>query len=52
MRRIDAEEAYGYVCDCRVRQDPVESLCPSCRRHREDMDSNEEQDNEADVHKD
>ena len=53
MKRLEMEERYGHMCDCRIWDDPVEDLCPFCRRRREDIEAQrEEEDNEADVHKD
>ena len=46
MNRLELEDKYGHVCDCRIKDDPPESLCGSCRRIREDQDS----DQEGDVH--
>lgn len=42
LSRHEAEEAYGYVCDC-TRNDPIEKLCHWCRIIREDKIAQEQE---------
>ena len=44
MSRLDMEDAYGYVCDCRVGDEPREKLCHSCREKHDELE--EERQNE------
>ena len=41
LSRCEAEDAYGYVCDC-TRHDPIENLCGWCKRRREDQIAEQE----------